>query len=130
MKRMACNKSRWKAANKSKDWWIRRRCIRITCHFETSLTDLRIHLYIWTHAYHLSLVMLSSWNACTHNFLVFFNKIYKVTRIPETLLSKLSIKAKVPFQLHPTQVMRPKHRSMRRETRRSFVVYGAGKCLQ
>jgi hypothetical protein len=24
MKRMACNKSRWKAANQSKDWRIRR----------------------------------------------------------------------------------------------------------
>jgi hypothetical protein len=30
MKRMACNKSRWKAANRSKDWRIRRRRRRRT----------------------------------------------------------------------------------------------------
>ena len=58
MKRMACNKSRWKAANQSKDWGIRRRryCVSANLYGNLQLQKSNFYLFICI------FILTSVWN--------------------------------------------------------------------
>jgi len=55
MKRMACNNSRWKVANQSKDLWIRRRmemCMMIGNGMSSNSSDRDNHNFCALHIFH------------------------------------------------------------------------------